>query len=370
MNKFEEKRIALVTSSLVGGGAEKLNLTLKSFLQSRGCHVDLIVLSSRNIDYEISKENTFFLDSTYQKPFFSFLDYPLKAKALDKLINDLEVKNNNKYDFILASLSGTHKLFKRLKRKNVIYWVHNTLSKELEKYSNKRKYLRKFKEYKKTYKGKNIIVTSNGVKEDLITNFKLQNENVTVLYNFFDFELIAKLAKEKMPFVPFKSKEYLIHVGRFSAQKRHDVLLDSYKASGIDIPLVLLCKPEVGLKNLIVNKQLESKVFVAGFQQNPYKWIKNAKLLVLTSDYEGFGNVIVEALALETPVVSTNCPSGPEEILTGEYTSGLCKVGDVDGISNKMLEMLSSELIFNQADLEKIYGVNQFANKLFEILES
>lgn len=116
-------------------------------------------------------------------------------------------------------------------------------------------------------------------------------------------------------------------MGRFHPGKRHDRLIEAYAQSGIDAPLVLLGqgKPEQEqrLRQLAQQLQVADRVLFKGFQKNPLPWIKGARMLVLSSDSEGFGNVVVEALLLDTPVASTRCPGGVTEILTGELSRGL-----------------------------------------------
>jgi len=82
-----------------------------------------------------------------------------------------------------------------------------------------------------------------------------------------------------------------------------------------------------------MENRLRDTVILAGFQQNPYRWIANCTVFVLSSKYEGFGNVIVEAMALGKTVVSTDCPSGPAEILDGGRLGYLCAVQDPPGLA-------------------------------------
>src|SRR5256885_2377967 len=86
---------------------------------------------------------------------------------------------------------------------------------------------------------------------------------------------------------------YLIHVGRFTGQKRHDLLLDAFAQLDIPHPLVLLAEPDPALSDLIRKHGLDGRVIVAGFKANPYPWIVGAELLVLCSDHEGLPNVII-----------------------------------------------------------------------------
>jgi glycosyltransferase involved in cell wall biosynthesis len=93
---------------------------------------------------------------------------------------------------------------------------------------------------------------------------------------------------------------------------------------------------------LIAQAGLERRVTVADFQANPYSWMAGAELLVLCSDHEGLPNVLIEALACGTRVVSTDCPSGPREILRGELARGLVPCGDVAALAAAMQSALAA----------------------------
>jgi glycosyltransferase involved in cell wall biosynthesis len=111
-------------------------------------------------------------------------------------------------------------------------------------------------------------------------------------------------------------------------QKRHDRLLEAFSLSHFAGKLVLLGQgsDEAQRELAAQAKQwgIAERVMFVGFCANPYAYMRAAKALVLSSDYEGFGNVLVEALICGTPVVSTDCPYGPDEIMVGDLARGLC----------------------------------------------
>jgi len=110
---------------------------------------------------------------------------------------------------------------------------------------------------------------------------------------------------------------------------------------------------KIALTNLIKSLNLEKKVNIIGFTANPYPLIKNTNLLILSSDYEGLPNVLVEALALNTMVVSTDCPYGPSEILTGSLAPFLSPPGNIDLLSKNIKKALSFPLQEKDISLEK-----------------
>lgn len=176
-------------------------------------------------------------------------------------------------------------------------------------------------------------------------------------FNFSEIRKEASLLNKNIPKEP-----YILHVGRYELEhKRQDLLLQAYAKLDTDCKLVLLGdgKDRDEIKNLIHSLGLNNKVLLAGFDANPYNWMKHAKLFVMSSDYEGFGMVLAEALALNTPVVSTDCQSGPSEILVDELGIFLTPVGDVESLSNTMKKSLEqypeiSEKYISRFDADNI----------------
>lgn len=128
------------------------------------------------------------------------------------------------------------------------------------------------------------------------------------------------------------NKGYIIHVGSFDSMKGHRDLWQAYANTERKLPLVLVGKGrlEKEVKQLAHELKINNHVKFLGFQTNPYPLIANAVLLVLSSKFEGFGYVIVEAQALNRPVLSTDCPFGPRELLSSK---NLVDVGNIDGLA-------------------------------------
>ncbi|VGP92228.1 N-acetylgalactosamine-N, N'-diacetylbacillosaminyl-diphospho-undecaprenol 4-alpha-N-acetylgalactosaminyltransferase [Klebsiella quasipneumoniae subsp. similipneumoniae] len=211
---------------------------------------------------------------------------------------------------------------------------------------------------KRIYQGRNVVAVSDAVGRDLVEAFALRPAQLKTIYNPFD---IAALRAEAEADSERPDGDYLIHVGRFHPGKRHDRLLEAYAQSGIDAPLVLLGqgKPEQEqrLRQLAKTLEIEDRVWFKGFQKNPLPWIKGARMLVLSSDSEGFGNVVVEALLLHTPVASTRCPGGVTEILTGELARGLADLTS-PALAQTMQSIYHNPPAIDDAALEKFSVVS------------
>ena len=220
--------------------------------------------------------------------------------------------------------------------------IANTFSAEIDRLAQRHpgKATRRRNKYRRIYTGGRLIAVSDGVADNL-RQLGIAAERIERIYNPFDAPAILAKAKEPatLPEAP-----YIVHVGRFSPQKRHDLLLDAFRTLPATHRLVLLCHDDSALRTLIGERNLENRVMIAGFQSNPYPWIADADLLVLCSDHEGMPNVLIEALLLDTPVVSTECPSGPREVLQNGRYGKLVPCNDVLALARAMHEALAEPL--------------------------
>jgi len=122
------------------------------------------------------------------------------------------------------------------------------------------------------------------------------------------------------------------------------------------------------LEALIKERELEEAVALPGFVDNPYKYMKHAAVFVLSSQWEGFGNVLVEAMALGTPVVSTDCPSGPAEILENGKWGVLVPVGDIQQLAKGILSALKKKEI-NSMPRALMFSVENIMKEYSNILD-
>ncbi len=203
------------------------------------------------------------------------------------------------------------------------------------------------------YKFSNQVISlSNGVKRNLIERYKVKAKDIEVIYNPVDISAIKRSLHygeidEEDKSLFNTNKKIVLTAGRLVSQKDHRTLLKAFAKMNAKIPSELLILGTGPLKNqlkeLCDELGIRNAVHFLGFKKNPYVYIMHADLFVLSSKHEGFSHVIAEALASETPVVSTNCKSGPEEVLQkGEYGK-LCAVGDYEALAARMYEILTLE---------------------------
>ncbi|WP_017471014.1 glycosyltransferase [Amphibacillus jilinensis] len=195
-----------------------------------------------------------------------------------------------------------------------------------------------------------VVSLSEGVKDNLVEKYKMKRDQVKVIYNPIDIVAIEDKIKNEIlepKYIDlFKEDEKtIVTAGRLVPQKDQTTLLNAFAQvqQNIASRLIILGEGPLQPSLEILAQQLgiTDRVHFLGFQRNPYLFFAKADLFVLTSKHEGFSHVIAEALATGTPVVSTNCKSGPAEVLAnGEY-GRLVEVGDVDNLASNMLAILT-----------------------------
>lgn len=274
----------------------------------------------------------------------------LSTKRLRGAIFPLaKIIRQEKVDIVFSTIPNVNtiaiiaKLFSFTKAKNVIREADNLGG-------NLRTNL-KLLAFGMIYKLSNQVISlSEGVKNNLVHRYKVKRENIKVIYNPVDLKAIndkithGQLDPEHKKLFDTTDK-VIITAGRLVEQKDHRTLLRAFSKVNHHIKSQLILLGEGPLKERLLQEaaslNISDRVHFLGFQNNPYIYFKHADLFVLSSKHEGFSHVIAEALAAGTPVVSTNCPSGPSEVLSdGEYGL-LCKVGNADDLAEKTLEVLT-----------------------------
>ena len=341
-------KFAFVVTNLAGGGAEKVVLKLGAGLAARGHDVHLVLLEHL-VEHAIPEGIVVHALTRPGRPLSKgMLGKRLAAFRLRRLFRRLT--GHRPFDLVVSTLPFADEVATRARLPRHWCRIANTLSVEIARLRehDPAKAQRRLSRYRKLYGSRPLIAVSEGVAEDLRGSLGLTGVRIERIYNPFDFAAIRTRAAKSAPMPP---APYVIHVGRFAAQKRHDLLLDAWAQLDVPHQLVLLTPPEARLTAMIDARGLTQQVTVRGFQANPYPWIAGADLLVLSSDHEGLPNVIIEALAVGTPVVSTDCPSGPREIMGETYSEYLVPVGDAVALSQAIRQTLADPPDLKRVDL-------------------
>lgn len=197
-----------------------------------------------------------------------------------------------------------------------------------------------------------VIALSHGVKDDLVNNFKISSQKIKVIYNPVETDMIRRLSNETIEEqINNEEERIIIAVGRLVEQKDLKTLINAFALVERKISsrlLILGIGPlENELKKLSKDLGVNNKISFLGFKKNPYKYIFQSDLFVLSSKWEGFGHVIVEAMACGTPVISTDCKSGPREIIGDNEYGLLSPVGDCEELASNMIKLLANEALSN-----------------------
>ncbi|MDN3674146.1 glycosyltransferase [Flavobacterium branchiarum] len=344
-------KIALVGYRLSDGGLEKVMSSLS------------IYFGKKNIDIH----NILFDDSlTY--PYSGKLVNIGKMKVdskgiLGKLKLFLFFRNyiiQNKFDYVVDFRYRVKPIQELILSKwiynlNTIYTVHSS---RLETYLPSSHLLTKLICNKKYA----LVCVSQEIKSLIVAKFNI--ENVVTINNPVDIEEINVKSLEQIDL----ESVYIIAAGRFDSQnvKQFDRLIIAYSNSILpkkNISLVLLGNGELEdfYKDSAITRGVADKVHFLGFKSNPYNYFKNALFLVLCSKYEGFPMVLIESLACETPVVSFDCTSGPNEIIMDKKNGLLVENQNFDKLTNAMNLFVEDHVLYNQCKNNSLRSIESFS---------
>jgi glycosyltransferase involved in cell wall biosynthesis len=193
-----------------------------------------------------------------------------------------------------------------------------------------------------------IVAISDGVREYLVRDRGLPKEKIVTIHNPVDIRRIQKLSQEQVddPWLRDKDKPVVLWVGRIAAVKGLEYLIGAFERvlRDIDARLVIVGEgsEESTIRGLVRRKDLQEKVRFAGFQSNPYRYMARSSVFAFPSLSEGFGMVLVEAMACGLPVVSTDCVAGPNEILQNGRCGILVPAGDADALAKGIVRILTN----------------------------
>jgi len=228
----------------------------------------------------------------------------------------------------------------------VVISEHSTLLRDIDSRSAASTVLRMMR---RLYpKADRIVAVSQGVADDLITLLNLPTEKVTVIYNpIVTPELFERAQKPiNHQWLERNRLPVILSVGRLTKQKDYPTLFRAFSLVRQVRPAKLLILGEgeerENLERLAVELGIQNDVSMPGFVDNPFAFMSKASVFVLSSAWEGFGNVLVEALACGCPIVATDCRSGPREILDNGRYGRLVPVGDYEALAKAILDALDN----------------------------
>jgi len=294
------KKIAIVIADLVLGGGQRSALNLASAL-SKDHDVTVIVFQDKFRQYKVPCKLVDLDCPDQRSVFFKACNVIKRTWRLRK-----DFKANN-YDYIFGFMESAN-FPTALAAPKALLSVHCNPH-ELNKYES---LLLRLTYPRASY----IIAVSEDVATILRNDFGMKK--VRRIYNLVSFEDIKRQAVEES-YTNSRNRPYIVALGRLTEVKRLDLLIDAYANSKMqnECDLLLIGEGEMrgSLEAQIKALSLEDKVILTGSQENPFKYLKNAELLALSSRTEAFPMVLIESLVLSCPVIATDCPTGPREIV-------------------------------------------------------
>jgi glycosyltransferase involved in cell wall biosynthesis len=360
-----KKRICIFPDRIDDGGIDRYALNLAEGLLESGAEVDLFVTSGAGkLLPQRPKDSRLFVGGgSTKKSIVPFYHY-LKNEKPDLLISA---------NLYIDLVSIVVKALARVPTRHAVT-LHTAFSQE--DYRGKEN-LKKIYTQVCTWlypRADHIVAVSNAVARDSQAYFKLKRP-IKVIYNpVITPSLYGKSSAEvKHPFYRNKTAPVLLAIGRLSAQKDFRTLLKAFAqvCKTQDAKLLILGEGEERplLESLAKDLNLGDDLSMPGFVDNPYPYIKNADLLVSSSAWEGLPTVMIEALALGTPVVATDCPGGSGEILEGGTYGKLVEMKNPKALARAILETLHTATDKNKLQARgEIFSVEAAAKHYLKLL--
>ncbi len=333
-----KKKVAIIIPSLRGGGAERVMINIAKHLDYNKFDLRLIVIKKEGPYLKQLPRNLEVIDINSSRVRYSLFKL---MKAINKFKPDVILST-------LGHLNLTLLIIRHFLKGNpkIIIREANTPSMNLNQLSPIKKILFKYM-YKKLYpKADLIIAQCKDMKNDIVNTFNVKENKIKYIYNPLDIEFIKEKKKDENPYD--SNKINLLAVGRLTYQKGFDILINAFNLVINNIPRVqLTILGEGELKQELQNQARKlgilDKISFIGFKDNPYPYYYYADTYILSSRTEGFPNALLEALACGCKVVSTDCKSGPREILGDNEYGILVPVDDYVLLAEGIIKSINSE---------------------------
>lgn len=322
-----QTKIALVGYKLAQGGQERVFSTVSALLKQAGCDVYVIVLEDE-IEYPyFGMLKNLGNYSKFQK-YFQLRKY-LKVNQFDYII-DFRYRINP-----LMELLFLHYIYVGF---NTIYTIHSS---KLDLYFTRNNAVAR----QIFNKVNSIVCVSVAMNEKIKQDYDFAN-GVVISNSISEKTVVLDVENKRLPF------KYCVAVGRLVALKQFDKLIETYCQSDLcksEIHLVILGDGEEKerLQKQIENTELSTYIHLLGFKENTFEFLKNAEFLVLTSQYEGFPMVILEALHVGTPIISFDCETGPNEMIRDEFNGLLVENQNFEALKIAMNKFIMDKELYN-----------------------
>lgn len=365
-----KKKVLFYNGSLRMGGIERVLVEVLQNLDRSNLDIDLVIedgIRSLNVfekdipkdiklyylkPEEIIKKTDFYRQNRknifYKVMYNLMMTYEgyVKKENLKKIVKD---KN---YDVVIDFDMGLSKRIDLIDAKKKIAWIHANIKNWYVREDRIKRLGERLQKYT------NIVAICEAMKESTIELFPFLKDKIIRIYNPFNFERVIKKSEESIDqnLKEYYEKDFIVSIMRLTEhQKDFDTLILGFKLAkekGAKGKLYILGDgPDRDkIEEKIKQEGMENEIILLGNVKNPYPWIKKAKMLIHSSKYEGLPTVLIEALILDKIVISSDCPTGPKEILENGEIGYLYNVGDY----RKLGEMIIKKLENLDIDLDLI----------------
>ena len=340
-----DKTITLIISTLSGGGAEGVCVGIANSFAERGWQVNLVVLNLKNeayVDRLSDKVNLFVLNVSHARySGFSLLRFIKKNKITRILVFNYELS------VVLVILRLLLNLKIKIISRNI-----STFSAKMSQFDQLSRWdkhvvgpLIKYFYHRVNY----VVNQSNGMHEDLITIYPQLYNRASVIFNPIPIHLIDYAAKNDLSQI--KKKNYLLCIGRLEKLKGFHHAIKAFAGIVNKYPYLRLKVVGKGseserLKKIAKDYSVADRVDFEGFKKDIIPFYLHARVTILTSLYEGYPNVLIESISMNTPVIAFDCPSGPNEIIIDGINGYLVKNQDVEDLRKKMLNFPYENFVY------------------------
>lgn len=339
-------KILVTAPNLITGGAEKQLIYLIEGLVKKGFSIVLFLFDIEGEYLTMVPKEVKILSPTSRKP-GKVLKGIWKTREIAKAISA------ERPDVLYSRLWPTKvatAFAGFLSKRRVVLSEDRTLSRFQEEGDPYRGSFSFFMKKKASHLASAVVPVSQGIADELKEVFKLSPEKVKLIYNGFDLEDMRREAAVEVNHPWFNNGEEPVvgALGRMVELKGFEYLLESIKIvndSGVKARLIMIGKGEL-LEELKVKAErfgISDRVAFLGFLENPFAYLARCDLFVLSSLYEGLPSTLIEAMALGLPVISTRCPTGPEEIIEDEKSGILVPMADSKAIAEAILRVLKDK---------------------------
>lgn len=361
-----KKRVVIRSGSLRMGGLERVLIEVLQTINKEKYNISLVIDDDcgeadifkkdipKEIDYYFLKSETLMKKISFYRErknnllykglynfYLSYSKY-IACKNMEKLVEKF-----GKIDVLIDFDAGAAKYIEKIKVDKKIVWIHNSIPSLKKKKDKIERFGKRLANYDK------IVAICDEMKEELISIYPYLKDKVVRIYNPFNFERIEKLSEDRSELkdedLELLNENYIIAISRLdNVQKDYPTLLKAMeilKNRKINEKLFIVgdgpSKNEI--EEEIKKLGLEDNVKLLGKRKNPYIWLKKSDFFVHSSKYEGLPTVLIEALICNKFIISSNCPTGPKEILANESCGKLFEVGNYKELANLLEKYISNE---------------------------